>query len=753
MGRLPLSEELPPLAAAKLAAPRQREGMVARPRLSQALDAGAGAALTLVSAPPGYGKTTAVRAWCAGGATAWAWVTLDDDDDDPVRLWTYAATAVDRVREGLGRRALNRLRVSGMPVEVAVDEVMNGIAAYGRELAVVLDDFHCVTAHECLSSVQRAVERLPANGRLIMLTRADPQIGLARLRARGCLSEVRVSDFAFTASEAREVLVVRGGLNLHDSDIDVLMERTEGWPAAVYLAALWLRTVSDPRRAVRRFGGDHRYVAEYLSREVLASLDPTQREFLINAAVLGRFTPALCNGVLDRSDSAAALAELEERNMLVLPLERHEWFRVHSLFAQFATASLASVQPDAVPNIHRRAAGWLRSQGLIVEATEHAAAAGDHRAVAELLSQYHLALVRKGSARTLLRWVRTLPGEVLMEYPELVLGAATAATIVGQLTLARRRFLELASRAKQARPEHFGAYADALMSVVRCVGVDAGVVDAVSEGTRAVELARQAGADLLVDALAGLAHALYLAGEPDRAWTTASQAVEHPDAERVAPGYTLARSTLALVASDGGRLGSARVHAERARTAIGRITCSRSWLGGHASVALGAVLAGEGDLAGAEREFVSADRFFSDEVANVHHARLLVRLADVRRRRGRIDEAEGTLVRVREAIAELPDCGVVPAHAADAWRELGRARRQATDGKLTEAPTEAELAVMRLLVSDLSARGIGQRLFLSPNTVRSHMRAIYRKLAVSSRADAVARATALGLMEESARMA
>jgi LuxR family maltose regulon positive regulatory protein len=369
--------------------------------------------------------------------------------------------------------------------------------------------------------------------------------------------------------------------------------------------------------------------------------------------------------------------------------------------------------------------------------------------VAELLSQYHLALLRKGSARTLLRWVQTLPDEVLMDHPELALAAAAAATIVGQLTLVRRRFLELAGRARQRRPEHFGAHADALMALVRAVGVDAGVGEAVVQGRRAIVLAQAAGGDVLADALAGHAHALYFAGELDQAWEAASRAVEHPDAEHTALGHVMARSTLALVAVDRARLTSARVHAEKARAVTGRITSSRSWLGGHALVALGSVLAGEGDLAGAEREFVSAERFYADEVATVHHAALLVRLAEVRRRRGRLADAERTLLRAREAIDELPDCGVVSANAARAARELDLARSEAAGEGIVERPSDAELAVMRLLVSDLSARGIGQRLFLSPNTVRSHMRAIYRKLAVSSRADAVARASALGLLEES----
>lgn len=730
-----------------MAAPRQRAGMVARPRIVRALGAGADAALTLVAAPVGYGKTTAVRAWSASSETALAWVTLDAGDNDPVRFWTYVATAVDRVREGLGRRALQRLRVSGMPVQTAVDELMNGIAAFGREVALVLDDVHTVTDSECLGSIEYALGRLPATARLIVITRADPALGLARLRARGALVELRSSELSFTAAEARELLVDRGGLDLDTEDIEVLRGRTEGWPAALYLAALWLRGVDDRRSAVREFAGDHRYLAEYLSHEVLTALDAGERSFLLRAAVLGRFTAELCDGVLGRSDSAAMLAELERSNMFVLRLERSEWFRVHSLFAQFAATRLAAVEPGAAVEIHRRAAGWLGARGLVVEAIEHAAAAGDHDVIAELLSQYHLALIRNGRAPTLFRWVRTLPDESLMDHPELAAATATAATMIGQLALERRRLVALASRAKAERPERFGLYADAVMAMVRAAGIDTGVSDAVLEGRRAVELAGAAGGDdVLVAALASLACALFFAGELDEAWVAASRAVEHPDAERRAPGYALARSTLALIAADRGLLGSARGHAEKARAIVGGITSSRSWLGANAAVAVGAVLAGEGDLAGAEREFAYAERFLRDEVATVHHARLLVRLADIRCRRGRLDEAAAALRQARDALAELGDSGTVPLLAAKVERELEQARRQASDGEILEPPSEAELAVLRLLVTDLSARQIGGELFLSANTVRSHTRAIYRKLGVRSREDAVARANGLGLL-------
>jgi LuxR family transcriptional regulator, maltose regulon positive regulatory protein len=741
------ADELPPLAEAKLAAPRQRMGMVQRPRIERTLEARADTALTLVAAPAGYGKTTAVRAWCASSNAALAWVTLDVGDNDPARLWTYLATAVDRIREGLGRRALQRLRVPGMPIEPAIDELMNGIAGFASELALVLDDVQTVADNECLASIGYAIERLPATARLIVITRVDPALDLARLRARGALVELRARDLAFTAPEARELLVDRGGVRLQPVEIDVLVKRTEGWPAALYLAALWLRTVDDPHRAVSEFGGSHRYIAEYLSHEVLASLDATQQHFLLRAAVLGRFTPELCDAVLGRSDSTEILGKLEHSNPFVQRLERQEWFRVHSLFAQFAAARLASSEPGAALDIHRRAARLLRPQGMVAEAIEHAAAAGDHELAADILSNEHLALIRNGRAQTLLRWVRALSDEVLLDHPELAAVAATAATMVGRQALERRRLLALASRAKDERPERFGLYADAVTAMVRAAGIDHGVGEAVREGRRAVELAERGADDVLVAALASLACALYLAGELDEAWAVAMRAVEHPDAPRRVPGHALARSTLALVAADRGRPSSARAHAEKARASIAGITSSRSWIGANASVATGAALAAERDLAGAEREFAHAERFFRDEVATVYHARLLVRLADVRCGRGRLEEAEATLRQAQETIAELADSGTVPSLLAAVERDLQRARSQAAMGQVLEAPSDAELAVLRFLGTDLSVREIAGELFLSPNTVKSHMRAIYRKLGVGTRADAVARTGELGLLD------
>ena len=734
------------LVEAKLAAPSVRHGLVDRPRVRRALDAGRGALLTVVAAPAGYGKTTEVRAWCADLDAALAWVSLDAGDNDPVLLWRYVATAVDRVRSGLGRGAVRRLSVAGSPIEVAVDELMNDVATLGGELVVVLDDVHEVISEECLSSIDYALGHLPANAHVVLITRVDPALRFARLRAAGALVEVRGTELAFTAAEAHELLVGLGQLELGAEEIDVLVERTEGWPAALVLAWLWLRTVEDPARAVRAFGGDHRFVADYLSSEVLATLDEDDRAFLHGAAVLGEFTAELCDRVLDRTDSAARLAELGLSYQFISRSDRGGWFRVHSLFAEYAQAQLAPLDADAPRAIHRRAAEWLRSQGLAVQAVEHAAAAGDDQLVAALLVEYHLHLIRGGAGRTLLRWVRTLPEERIVEHPELAVGAATAAMLVGGSTLAQRRLLALADRAGGERPDQHNAYVEAAARLVRAVTIDRGVRQAVLDGRRAVALAESDANEILTAALTSYARALFFAGELDEASAVAVRTLEHPAIERAVPSLVVARSTLALVAIERGRLASARDHAEKAKAAVGRIGTSRSWLGANASAALGALLAAEGNLVEAEHELASAERFFRDEVATLHHTWLLVLLARVRLRRGRLAEAEATLRSAKEALGELSDSGPVPALAEEVEQELAAASGRASRGQLLEPPSEAELAVLRLLASDLTNRQIGERLFLSTNTIRSHKRALYHKLGVHSRTDAIARATALGLL-------
>jgi LuxR family maltose regulon positive regulatory protein len=738
-----------PLVEAKLAPPHLRTDVVERPRLLRAFEDAAHARLILVAAPPGYGKTTAVRAWCAGRDAALVWVTADAGDNDPTRLWRYVATAVDRVRQGLGRGALHRLDVSGSPIEAVIDELTNGLAAFGRELVVVIDDFHSVIDVECLATVDYALERLPPTAHIVVVSRIDPGLRLSQLRARGALAEMRQDELAFTEPEAVELVVARGGLELAPEDVETLCRRTEGWPAALILATLWLRNVEDLHSAVQEFGGSHRFVADYLSEEVLGRLEPELRSFLLEASVLGRFTAPLCDAVLDRVDSASMLAELVRRNLFVTPLERGGWFSVHALFAEFARLRLASADATAEAEIHRRAARWLRSHQLPIEAVEQAHAAGQLDLIAEILAECHLVLIRSGGARTVLRWAGSLSDEQLVDRPEVAAAAATCALITDRKEIELRRLLSLVDRAQREQPDRFTPYVEACAATVCAGSVGRDVGEAVEAGRRAVEIAVEEADDVLIAALAAYARALYFAGEPDAAWTIAVQAVEHPDAERRPPSHAVARATMSLAAVDRGRIELARLHAEKAKSIVGTAGSSRSWLGANAAAALGAVLLAGGRPADSERELSYAERFFRDEIETVQHVWTLALLARVRCRRGRLEEAKSALASARAATSGLTDPGRVGRLVAEVDQEFERTRTRARRGGVLEQPSPAELTVLRLLPTDLSMRQIGAELFLSPNTVHTHTRAIYRKLGVASRAEAVARATTRGLLDES----
>jgi LuxR family maltose regulon positive regulatory protein len=589
----------PLLVEAKLAVPSVRHSLVDRPRVRRALDAGRGGSLTLVAAPAGYGKTTAVRDWCASVDAALAWVVLDAGENDPVALWRYVATAVDRVRPGLGRRALRRLGVAGGPVDVAVDELMNGAAAQPGELVIVLDDLHAVTNRECVESIDYALAHLPSNTHVVLVTRVDPALRLARLRAARALAEVRQAELAFTPAEAHELLVVCGHLELAAEQIDVLVKRTEGWLAALVLAWLWLRTVDDPARAVLAFGGDHRFVADYLSSEVLATLDEDELAFLHGAAVLGAFTAALCDDVLDRTDSAARLSELERTNLLVSKPERGSWFRIHPLFAEYARAQLAALDPGAASNssTRRRAAqrprvagrsgrprGSRRRSRARRAAPGRAATPADQRG-----RQPHVASLGSDAAG---RPDRRASGTGRR--------GRNGHGAGGREHDRARRLLQLADTARAERPER-AAYVETAARLVRALTIDGGVTQAVIDGRRAVTLAQEGVEEILTGALAALARALFFAGELEEAWAVTVRTLEHPAIERHVPSLVVARSTLALVAIERGWLVAARGHAEKAKAAVGRIGTSRTWLGANASAALGSVLAAEGSLAEAER--------------------------------------------------------------------------------------------------------------------------------------------------------
>ena len=718
--------------------------MVRRARLLEMLDDDKGASLTVLNATVGYGKTTLARSWCVERPEAVIWMTLDSADDDPVRLWAHLATAVERLGEGFGHRALSCLGVRGAKAETAVDELMNGLVAYRRRVTIVLDDLHAVRSDASARSIAHAIERLPPNARLVASTRSDPAIGLARLRARGVLTEVRARELAFTVDETRE-LAVREGIGLSSESAELLVERTEGWPAGLYLAALWLRDLQDPDAGVREFAGSARQVGEYLADEVLTALTPEIRDFLVRTSVLGRFTPELCDAVLGLGDSVAVLADLARSNMFLVALDaRGEWYRYHHLFGEVLQLELGR---DAKRELRRRAAAWCRANALAEEAIEYAAAADDAELVAELLLETHLEFIWGGRLGQFLGWVRWLPTELLVQQPVLAGAGAVAAALLAAPEVEVQQLLAVAERARRERPQLWLPYLEAGVEMARSQMVEAGDVDAAVGHARRAVAAAQEGADVLsVSALGCMAQALYFSGELDDTRRVAAQAVERPDAPGVPDAYVGSLGLLALVDAEQGRTESAEAWARQALAFARQHFQADSWVASFAHLGLALAAESTGRLDEAEHEALRGERLRRSPQPTVGHAHALLVLARVRVARSRFARAASDLARAQRAIAGFQDPGRLPTIAATTEQALVAARADAGHGGLVEDLSPGELAVLRGLAAGLSRREIGAQLYISLNTVKGRTRELYRKLGATSQAEAVARAEALGLL-------
>ena len=295
-------------------------------------------------------------------------------------------------------------------VGVAMPLLMNEIAVGDGEVILVIEDYHLITNSEVHRALAYLIERSPDAFRLVVSTRHDPALPLGRLRARGELAEVRADDLRFTNEETEQVLIGSIGLPLTSQDVAQLQARTEGWPAAVYLAALMLRGRSDPGALIERFAGDDRYIVDYLTTEVLAGQPPELRSFLLRTSILNRFCGPLCDAVTGRDDSTERLAELERSNLLLVPLDtRRQWYRYHHLFGDLLRHELEANERATLPELYRRASTWCRDAGVIVDAAEYAIAAGDLRAVAELVGRSYALFVDRGQIATVAGWLEAIP--------------------------------------------------------------------------------------------------------------------------------------------------------------------------------------------------------------------------------------------------------------------------------------------------------------------------------------------------------
>jgi LuxR family transcriptional regulator, maltose regulon positive regulatory protein len=447
------SEQL--LLVTKLALPPVRADLVPRPRLTNQLQLSIQRPLTLIAAPAGFGKTTLLSTWLEHAPVSAAWVSLERGDDDLTRFWSYVFTALERVHPGSGASALALLQVSDPqhlpPIETILTVWINGLATLPHQVALVLDDYHLITAQPIHQAVTYLVDHLPHQLHLVISTRADPPFPLARLRTRGFLTEIRAADLRFTSQETAAFLTGALGLELSGEDIATLETRTEGWVAGLQLAALSMRGRNDISEFLEAFTGSHRYIIDYLVQEVLTRQPEPVQTFLLQTAILERLQGSLCEAVMGvmrepggEASGQAMLEQLEQANLFLTPLDEERlWYRYHQLFAEALRHRLQRRQPDMVPELHRRASAWYEQHGLLRDAVHHALAAADFEQAARLIEHAIETMAKRGELATLRAWLEALPGELVRSRMELCLWQGWLLTLSGQFDAAERLLQEL----------------------------------------------------------------------------------------------------------------------------------------------------------------------------------------------------------------------------------------------------------------------------------------------------------------------
>jgi LuxR family maltose regulon positive regulatory protein len=435
------------LLESKYRVPGRRANAVARPRLNEPLDSALCSRLTVLSAPAGFGKTTLLTEWLATfgpGAPAVAWVSLDERDNDAALFWTYVVTAIGGAVEDVGGAALGLLDSSPPATEAALAALLNDLGGLTRDLLLVLDDYHLVEAADVHEEMTFLLAHQPPQLHVVLATRTDPPLPLARMRARGQLSEVRAASLRFSVEESVAYLNGPMGLRLSDSDVAALDGRTEGWIAALQLAALSMQGRSDKSEFIAGFAGDDRYVVDYLGEEVLARQPADVRQFLLTTSILERLTGPLCDAVTGRAGGKATLVALERANLFVVPLDdKRQWYRYHHLFADVLAAHLLDEQPDRVPELHARASAWFEANGDISQAIGHALAGGGSDRAADLMELALPTMLRDRREVELARWVHALPDDVVRLRPVLGVGFVAALAEVSDFTTVDKRLSDI----------------------------------------------------------------------------------------------------------------------------------------------------------------------------------------------------------------------------------------------------------------------------------------------------------------------
>jgi LuxR family transcriptional regulator, maltose regulon positive regulatory protein len=735
------------LVEVKLAGPSARPGTVAKADAIGRLCASTLPFATVV-APAGYGKTTLLAKWAEADPRPFAWVALDGRDDDALVFLRYIAAAIHGV-EPVPAEVFEALSGPGRSSWTnRVPRVGSALGALERPLVLVLDDLHALTNPSCLDVLAALFEYVPAGSQIAVASREDPALPLARWRAHGLVHEIGVPDLRLDEQEAK-LLLEAAGVELDADALSELTERTEGWPAGLYLAALSLQAGAPSPASPAGFTGDDRFLSEYFRSELMSRLPAAEADFLKYTSVLDRMCGGLCDAVLETTRSADTLASLERRNCFVVPLDRRgEWYRYHHLFGQLLRTELERSEPDLVPELNRRAMAWCIDNDFTEAAVVYGHAAGETDAIAGLVDGLALTLHYDGRMETVEEWLGWFGDDDFRRYPALAVEAAWVWALRGHPVEAER-WLALAEGATSAIPLSDGsATIEPWVATLRTGMMRDGAEQAVADGDLALDqLAPDSGWRPAALMLRGAAHALL--GATGRATDDLTAAVKAGLAGGAAEVVILAQAQLALLAANQGAWGEA---GQRARAAQALV--EESGLGDYSTSALAHVATARVALHEARPEDARA------ALARAHRLRplldhgipwLTVQVGlELTRAHLALAEpgAARTVLTETEQILELrPHLGFLVEDARELRERV--AASSGSDGAWAMSLTGAELRLLPYLATHLMFPEIASRLFISRNTVKSEAVSIYRKLGVSSRSEAIERAVEVGLLESS----
>ncbi len=741
------------LVATKLHAPPPREGLVARPELVARLISGQERRLALICAPAGWGKTVLLSQWHASleETRPFAWVSLERGDSDPVRFWSYAIGALRTIESSLGETALAALPAAGHDLaDAVVAPLINDLAVSARELVLVLDDYHLVRAEAIHASLASFLRHVPPGVQLAIASRADPPLPLARLRAAREMTEIRAAELAFSGAEADALLNGSLALDLESADVQLLQVQTEGWAAGLQLVGLSLQGQADRHAFVEAFAGDERQIGDYL-QEVLREQPEALREFLLRSSILERMCAPLCDAVTGGNDAAEQLAAAERGNLFLVPLDqRREWFRYHHLFGDLLRTELSRVSPELVTELHRRAHAWHADHGLPDEAISHATKAGDYASAGELIAQHWRRFSSLGQAETVARWIDELPREAVLADARLCLARGWTALYVGSLeAVARWRLAaEQAPLPGQLYHDVPSVAANAAMLEAAHANVIGDVGTGIEAARRSLSLHPDETTPSFGSASGVLGMCLYDAGQYAEAARALDQGVRVLRDESWVTPFFVGLGCLAAAYADLGEVDRAERAVTEAEHIVDELELGEAPWVARTRLARGKLLELDGELAAAEAAFSRALVLARRGGRRLELAHALLLLARLKRRQGDHAQARSFAREARTALDGCPDPGMLGELLARTEHSLQLARAPSSAPVLPVdlELSEREVTILRLLASELSQREIGSELYISLNTVKGHVRSIFRKLGVATRTDAVARGRELGLI-------